>query len=135
MIFDFRFLNFDWSAPRPTDGRLAACDDDRGELVGLSKQRLDSFSRQQSSVDSYLQPKTTLIGFLFDNTGFVHKVGARFCPAESAVIRSDRTSTPDKLICDGIATPALWDRVDQLKHTQGKFFSSLFHFLFVHSGL
>jgi hypothetical protein len=133
MNFDLGFSIFDLLPRRPAHGRFATGNNDRGNLVGFVKQRLNTFGGQQPSLDDYLEPEATLIGFFFNDRGLVNKVRSRLGAAKRSIVCSNGSATADKLMGDGVSAASSRNRVDQLQDSQGKRFGSLFHLNFVHA--
>src|ERR1700730_10801527 len=132
MIFDLRISNFDLLRSRPRRSGLACRYGNRGELIRFLKEWIDVCRFQKFGGNNHLQPKTRLVGLFLDHTGFMDKVGSRFCPAESSIISRNRAAAPNDLVRYSISAAGSRQRVSEVKNPQSKFLSAFFHFMLIH---
>jgi len=133
MIFDFRMSIFDLLRSRARSGRLSRGYRDRCKLIRFLEDRVYPRRIHKFGRNNHLKPETGFIRLFLDHTCFVDEVRSGFRPTKSAIIRCNRTSAPDNLICYCVSAAGRRQGICELQDSQRKCFGSLFHFIFIHA--
>ena len=133
MIFDFRMSIFDLLRSRSRRGRLSCGHRDRCKLIRFLEDRVNPRRLHKFGRNNHLKPEAGFICLFLDNTCFVDEVRSRFRPAKSAIIRRNRTSATNNLICYRVSASRCRQGIRQFQDSQRKCFGPFFHFFFVHA--
>ena len=133
MIFDFRMSIFDLSGLPSRNSRFSCGYRDRCKLIRFLEDRVNACRIHKFGRNNHLKPKAGFIRFFLDHTCFVDEVRSGFRPTKSAIIRCNRTSTPDNLICYCVSAAGRRQGICELQDSQRKRFGSFFDFIFIHA--
>lgn len=133
MIFDFRFSISDLVGFPGRRCSFAARNEKDSQLMCLASQRSDLFNPEKPASRDYVEPKRSLISFLFHDGCFVDEVSARFRSAKGPVIRSRRCSATDNLSSENVASSCLRQCLSEFQDAKREIPGSLFRFYFGHN--
>ena len=126
-------LIFDLLQLRSRSGRLSRRYRNRCQFISFLENRINACGIQEFRSNNHLKPETGFVGFFLYHTRFMNEIRSGFRSAKSAIIRRDRTSTANNLICYCVSTARPRQNIRQFQDSQCKRFGSFLHLVLVHA--